>query len=1497
MRSCGYNSVTDVTEVDVTVSTCKSGCDRGGGDGVDVITDVTEVEVLVDVTVEEIREGMGQQKHMCAVCGGEDRWGEVRRGTRDKCGVVVCPGLDVITIRRLGFRTKHRLGHWLGGLSQYFMVRYFKHAQEGLDSPRLSAASIGSTERAPSATPSDGSDPPSANQRPLSLVSTLSSGSASSRDDCQAPPPTGTSSPTPSGEDIDLEPIGEHVRQGRGFHGEKNNNNAAARNAFRRHPKAATVGDAMAPSPQLSYVDRVVMEIIETERMYVRDLRMIVEDYLAHIIDHADLSVGPELVCALFGNIEDIYEFNSELLQSLDQCDNDPVAVARCFVMKSEYFDIYTQYCTNYPNSVAALTECMRNKSLAKFFRERQASLKRSLPLGSYLLKPVQRILKYHLLLQEIAKHSDQQGADYEVVEEAIYTMTGVAWYINDMKRRHEHAVRLQEVQSLLLHWKGPDLTTYGELVLEGTFKVHRAKNERTLFLFDRMLLITKRRGEHYVYKAQISCSTLMLMESAKDSLSFSVTHYKHLKQPHTVQARNLEEKKLWSHHIKRIILENHHAIIPQKAKEAILEMDSIYPSKYRYSPDRLKKGLSVQSDELPPESRQGRRQSEPAKHLSESTKAVLKHASSEGAVPGEVGSAPPRPEGEEGSVERLSCSDDPEEVGQDSDDADADDDMVLLEDYQVADFASSMLAAISCWHSRARALLSLGDATASEHQSSPGKSEPTSPKISASPCGPKRPAAEPAAAAAEPSTEVENPEEPPPATQDSDSKTLSSEESSEEEESEEAGKETKATSILPSSVLSRAGAIAQHFTGSTRRPSLASASDDACSPSCLSPRLPSRGGGERPLRPKGSPCSPDTPEVFRSPVDLNALSPREDGEYGGGAPQRRDSTLSKHDQLLIGKIKSYYEVAESQDPAFCLRRRESLTSIPTGLVRSSVSHFNCVPAETPRPAGEGFQRKPSLSATAAAADDDDKAPGEPDFGDQGGAMEAAAYQQGGSAVIVGGSVGYSSALATSPVLQEEEEFRSSSEMIQVWQAMEQDLVRTAVRRRQTPVQAARSSRTAGSGLAAPNHNPDSGENNLGTITEEASGLSKHGARTDEPAGRTGSLQETLKLWGGEGPVHRPPRVLALRGRSQGPSGRLEKDSQDDPDAAKSKVLSLARQYSQRIKTSKPAVRPQGLDPRLGRGTLSCVLEESEGSGKPNLSLLLASCHRPRAAARLSPVESGAPGLDHLTGSRARSPASPTATEGFSWPDVRELRSKYGSSDGPAAHMGQVGRSLSVPAQMTDGGTKRRSSYSSSLLLPAEGGGWCAAPPSGPQLEGAGRLHRTKSLDHRLSGLQLSQLEKLPGEVSNGGFRGYYVSAEAPLPTDPSRRVVIVEKLPEEPEVETREPAEPVPAEPVPAEPAGEEEDGENFVQIRSPTSREKISIMAVIDRCKAYQETEEYKLREEAAAKMEAGLGGGRGKEQDKAAASPTESEVPDPGANQHSVVKNLRDKFQKLR
>ena len=45
--------------------------------------------------------------------------------------------------------------------------------------------------------------------------------------------------------------------------------------------------------------------------------------------------------------------------------------------------------------------------------------------------------------------------------------MTNVAQHINEMKRKHEHAVRIQEIQSILYGWEGADLTTFGDIVLE----------------------------------------------------------------------------------------------------------------------------------------------------------------------------------------------------------------------------------------------------------------------------------------------------------------------------------------------------------------------------------------------------------------------------------------------------------------------------------------------------------------------------------------------------------------------------------------------------------------------------------------------------------------------------------------------------------------------------------------------------------------------------------------------------------------------------------------------------------------------------------------------------------------------------------------------------------------------------------------------------------------------------------------------------------------------
>uniref|UniRef100_A0A8C7CE84 Pleckstrin homology and RhoGEF domain containing G3 n=1 Tax=Oncorhynchus kisutch TaxID=8019 RepID=A0A8C7CE84_ONCKI len=1431
-----------------------------------------------------------------------------------------------------------------------------------VESPRLSTASISSNERAPSATPSDCSDFPSAGQRPVSLVSTLSSGSGSSRDDGPAPPPPGGTVP-PTGDDIDLElnppvgvgdqdrqhpdtadPSGEGLVSRGGKFNQLNNTDTPSRAASTRHtpPLSPFAAITMAPNPKITYLDRVVMEIIETERMYVRDLRSIVEDYLAHIIDQADLPIRPEQVCALFGNIEDIYEFNSELLQSLDMCDNDPVAIARCFVMKREYFEIYTQYCTNYPNSVAALTDCMRNKSLAKLFRERQASLKRSLPLGSYLLKPVQRILKYHLLLQEIAKHFDPQEEGYEVVEEAIYTMTGVAWYINDMKRKHEHAVRLQEVQSLLINWKGPDLTTYGELVLEGTFKVHRAKNERTLFLFDRMLLITRRRGEHYVFKTLISCSTLMLIESAKDSLSFSVTHYKHPKQPHTVQAKTVEERKLWAHHIKRIILENHQAIIPQKAKEAILEMDSIYPSKFRYSPERMKKAMSCQSDEFPREGRQGRRQSEPTKQILKNTKAVLKDEEGDDVVE------------ENGSYKENGISSGPvlqSETEQSTSIAEkAPQEKPLLQTKTSASESTERLKPAPSDPEKASATPPKVCTTPPKVCTTPPKVCTTPPKVCTTPpkvctTPPKVCTTPPKVcttprwiALPEPQSDKEDAMEEQTGassvSQSDDIKTLSSAESSEEEEEEEvsAAQESGPSSILPPSVLNQASAIAEHFTNSARRGS----TDDARSLGCPSPRLPSRTGstlslgGEGNERPHwlNSSCFEPTQDNFGG-TDLTMLSPRDDSLFE--IHRRRDSTLSKQDQLLIDKIKSYYETAEHQDANFSLRRRESLTYIPTGLVKNSVSWFNSSDespgAEKSDTSALATSSAPHPSTSEPA--DSSKAPGVWDCMTSGASFDSLELERSKKPEVVGSEAERKDrSLGFQERHIQDDEFRPSSEMIKVWQDMEKKGSRSQGEAR-GPVKDTeaqhKTSRVAGPSLSrrsqTPKKNSESEpddsfmileEADLSTITEESMSPSPIKSKV-LGLGRTASVRDPRRSRVDEGRLSRAPmpRVIQLRAE-EGEEASKEPQSPDDAEMAKNKVFQLARQYSQRIKCTTPA--PRQRDVLFGKKNLPCVIEEKpESSGKPNLTLPLLSFDRVSNLQELSPIAIS-PNPAHMPSSlgsprvlspgrmSAKSPLNPTPTEAFNWPDVRTLRCKYASSDKDQSQLPPVNRSRSVPERM-DSGPKRRSSFCSSLVTAS---GTVEAPAYRPHLsrdpgpgEGLARLHRAGSLDQRLSGLHLSELQNLQDEVSNDS---YYISAQATMPND--HRVVVVEKVPEpETESSSAEPLEMV----LRARRVEVVEDiDDSYVQIRSPTTREKISIMAVIDRCRAYQESDEYRQREEGGAKAESVPLSGRGKELDKGPPSNEKLEdaqktamnlVKKTDASQQNVVKNLRQKFLNLR
>lgn len=122
-----------------------------------------------------------------------------------------------------------------------------------------------------------------------------------------------------------------------------------------------------------------------------------------------------------------------------------PAYLAQRFNEHADAFEIYTEYCVNFPASVKHLAQLM--KSQPDWFRERQTAVGHSLQLGTFLLKPIQRILKYHLLLQKLLDHCDADADGWQCVEQAHEAMCHIAQKINEVQNQKERKIRLEELE------------------------------------------------------------------------------------------------------------------------------------------------------------------------------------------------------------------------------------------------------------------------------------------------------------------------------------------------------------------------------------------------------------------------------------------------------------------------------------------------------------------------------------------------------------------------------------------------------------------------------------------------------------------------------------------------------------------------------------------------------------------------------------------------------------------------------------------------------------------------------------------------------------------------------------------------------------------------------------------------------------------------------------------------------------------------------------------
>ncbi|XP_051961624.1 rho guanine nucleotide exchange factor 25 isoform X1 [Xyrauchen texanus] len=251
----------------------------------------------------------------------------------------------------------------------------------------------------------------------------------------------------------------------------------------------------------------VLKELIETEKLYVADLGLIVEGYMATMNAKGvpeDMKGKDKIV---FGNIHQIYDWHKDyFLGELEKCVAEPERLAQLFIKHERRLHMYVVYCQNKPKSEHIVSEYIET-----YLEELKQQLGHRLQLNDLLIKPVQRIMKYQLLLKDFLKYYTKAGMDIEELEKAVEVMCFVPKRCNDMM----NVGRLQGFEG--------KITAQGKLLQQDTFTVTEQDNsflsrakERRVFLFEQIVIfsepIDRKKGfslPGYIFKNSVKISCL----------------------------------------------------------------------------------------------------------------------------------------------------------------------------------------------------------------------------------------------------------------------------------------------------------------------------------------------------------------------------------------------------------------------------------------------------------------------------------------------------------------------------------------------------------------------------------------------------------------------------------------------------------------------------------------------------------------------------------------------------------------------------------------------------------------------------------------------------------------------------------------------------------------------------------------------------------------------------------------------------------------------------
>ncbi|KAF4210640.1 hypothetical protein CNMCM8980_002185 [Aspergillus fumigatiaffinis] len=241
------------------------------------------------------------------------------------------------------------------------------------------------------------------------------------------------------------------------------------------------------PSPEQKRVKKrkhVIKELVDTEYSFGRDMKVVDDIYKGTSSSCLDLS--PEDVKILFGNSDQIVQFSMSFQDALkeaarsvyvmpksqrwsskrsarnnhtnasrtdseaasgadevsDTAKDRSTFIGQVFLAHIAPMEkVYADYLKNHDAANKKLQVLQRNPKVAiwlKECREWASDLTTAWDLDSLLVKPVQRILKYPLLLTEILDSTPSDHPDRPYLVNALEEVTNISVRINEMKKRAE---------------------------------------------------------------------------------------------------------------------------------------------------------------------------------------------------------------------------------------------------------------------------------------------------------------------------------------------------------------------------------------------------------------------------------------------------------------------------------------------------------------------------------------------------------------------------------------------------------------------------------------------------------------------------------------------------------------------------------------------------------------------------------------------------------------------------------------------------------------------------------------------------------------------------------------------------------------------------------------------------------------------------------------------------------------------------------------------------